>query len=240
MGSRAGIDDYSAQEIDQGLTALILSGGSATKAHRLLNAQSSTDVPSRRSLADWARKHNERYRQLQTELAPRLSDQLAGDAEALASTYMDVQHAIAGHAATRLASPKTNVREISDLSNAARNFATAASLQLDKIANPARGRPTSVVAHQDPRAAMLGLAREMGIVIDATSEDMADTHALDTGNTEERKHTDTEEDTGSASTSTHPPDVPLLPGSASTNAPDLDDDQAGRAPDPDPAASLSR
>lgn len=167
--------DFSAADVDRGLTALILMGGSPVKAVRLMHADptiKSDDIPARETLRDWRKLHHRRYVELQTQLAPQLAEQLAGNAEALASTLTDVQFAIAGHAATRLSNPKTSPREISELSNAARNFATAASLQVDKVSRPIRGLPSSIIAYEDPRVALMGLARDLGIVLEGTATEI--------------------------------------------------------------------
>lgn len=155
------------EEIEDALLAMIATGGSPTRAHALLKAAGKR-APAVSTLHGLPTRHQERYLELQTARAPQMAERIAGAAEALTITYSDLQAQIAERMANELHQIDTK-----ELSGAARNLATAAALNVDKLASPLRGRPTVIHANEDPRDVADKLLRSMGIpTVESTATDL--------------------------------------------------------------------
>lgn len=152
--------EFGTVEIDRGLTALILAGGNAEQAARDTGFHG-------RTIRKWKDAHPGRYVELQQELAPRIADRIASEAEQLAVLY-----AKAEREALEVAMGKIHELDADKAASAVRNFATAKALQVDKISSPLRGRPTVITEHRAGDELLRGLASRVGMTIDGTAEEL--------------------------------------------------------------------
>lgn len=152
---------YTPAQIDQGLTALILTGGNADQALELLDDWPRRPSPT--SLRNWQRDHKKRHAELEQELAPKLAEIAAADAERLALKMAQVEDQLVDHIAGRL-----HELDPDKASAALRNISTSKALQYDKISSPLRGRPTVNVMHHDSNDLLRQLARGAGLRLGST------------------------------------------------------------------------
>jgi hypothetical protein len=154
------------EEVDDAILAMIATGNNTRRARTLLEAAGKR-VPSASTLHGLPQTHGQRFLELQTKHAPQIAERIAGQAEALTLAYTDLQAQVIERFSTEL--PTLDAKE---LSGAARNLATAAALNVDKLASPLRGRPTVIHAQDDPVEAGKRLMAKLGITWDTTATDM--------------------------------------------------------------------
>jgi hypothetical protein len=75
----------SPEDIERGLTALILAG-SSTVAEEVCGIKATT-------LRTWKVKHADQYERLQRDLEPRIVQKIAGESEGVVSRIFGLQHA---------------------------------------------------------------------------------------------------------------------------------------------------
>jgi hypothetical protein len=154
--------DYSLEDIERGLTAIVLAGGSDERARRAL-ADQGHRIP-RETLRDWRAKHADRYEQLRVDLSGSVAQRIASEAEALAVQYAEKEaEVLASLDAEQIA--KLAPKERSDT---LRNLAVSKSLQLDKVASPLRGRPTQILERRTPEDLLRQIDAIVGNAVDIT------------------------------------------------------------------------
>lgn len=158
---------YSFEEVERALAAYVLAGDNGREANRALKAQG-YPAPSHSTIASWATgEHSDRYVLLRNELAPRVAERIAADAEAIARRLASLENSTID----RLEDELPNV-PAKDLPGALRNLSTAKALQVDKLSSPLRGRPTVIHATQDARELLDEIRRDLLTPIDGTAFDI--------------------------------------------------------------------
>jgi transposase-like protein len=157
---------YSDEEKRSALTALILAGGNSEKVGPQLGISAST-------LREWRSEDPGLYEELRTDLAPKVAERIASDAEEFARDLMNVERALAAKVLEGLDDLKP-----SEAAGALRNISTSKALQVDKLSSPLRGRPTVIHAHEDAGQALLEMGRRLGLAIDSTAVEISESPQL--------------------------------------------------------------
>lgn len=139
----------SPEEIERGLTALILAG-SSTKAAEACGIPDAT-------LRAWKRQHPDIYERLQNDLEPRIVKKIASEAEGIVLRLAEIQHDVLD----QFDKTKHELKP-SELAAASRNLATTSALYVDKHSSPLRERPSHVQQGTDLEGALAIMARAMG------------------------------------------------------------------------------
>lgn len=159
---------YDLVDKERGMVATILAGGSTFHASKHLKDQGHP-VPES-TLRDWRDENPQRYSELQAELAPKLEQKIAAEAEelivAIAAKERELIEALSPQAIAGLPAK--------DIAGALRNMSTSKALQVDKVQGPIRGRPKIVQHTYDADDALKSLARRVGFTIDSTAEDITE------------------------------------------------------------------
>jgi transposase-like protein len=140
---------YSPEEIERGLTALILAG-SSREASEVTGIQADT-------LRDWKRKHPEQYQRLMRDLEPTVVQKIAGESEQLVNRIFGLQRATLNQYEATMHELKP-----AEAAAASRNLATTSALYVDKHSSPLRERPSHVQQGSDVEALMMRMARLLG------------------------------------------------------------------------------
>lgn len=141
----------SPEEVERGLTALILAGSSE-------KASEACGIPAG-TLRAWKCEKPEQYERLQNELEPRIVKKIAGEAEGIVLRLADLQH-------QALDQFEATMHELkpSEAAAASRNLATTSALYVDKHSSPLRERPGyGGNTGLDVEGLMIRMARAMGI-----------------------------------------------------------------------------
>lgn len=154
MGTRT---RYSPEEIERGLTALVLAG-SSSQASEITGIDDAT-------LRTWKSKHRDNYDRLAKDLESQVVDKIAAEAENLAIRIAEVEaKIIAG-----LDDAAIKTLDAKDMASTLRNLSTSKALQIDKLSSPLRERPSHV--QQDSGEHLLtSIARLLGKPIPVTNE----------------------------------------------------------------------
>jgi transposase-like protein len=140
---------YSPEEIERGLTALILAGSSREAAEATgINAS---------TLREWKADHPDQYARLQQDLEPRIVQKIAAEAEGIVVRLANIQHTV-------LDQFEQSAHELkpAELAAASRNLATTSALYVDKHSSPLRERPSHVQQGSDVEGLMMRMARLLG------------------------------------------------------------------------------
>jgi hypothetical protein len=129
---------YTPQQIDRALLELVVSGSSVT-ARKRLAAQGL--VVSDRTLRDWRLRYTDRYAEIAERHAPEVERVIVQDARELAHLAAQVERKAL---AKELEALDNGVK---DASASARNAATVAGINLDKVL-AYTGRPKAIVEHR--------------------------------------------------------------------------------------------
>jgi hypothetical protein len=140
----------SPEEIERGLTALILAGSS-------VKAEEATGIPQG-TLRAWKCQHPEQYERLQNDLEPRIVKKIASEAEGIVLRLAEIQHDVLDQFETT----KHDLKP-AELAAASRNLATTSALYVDKHSSPLRERPSHVHQGMDMEGLLQRMARAMGI-----------------------------------------------------------------------------
>lgn len=141
-------------EIERGLAALIIHGGNAEAASE------ASGIPGR-TLRSWKDRHAARYQDLQNELAPRIAERIASEAEEMAVKLARLENKVIDRLENQI-----NTLDADKAASALRNISTSKSLQVDRISSPLRGRPSVITEHRAGDDLLRGLANRVGITID--------------------------------------------------------------------------
>jgi transposase-like protein len=174
-------------EIDKALTVLAYYGGNSVRAAAELGMSSST-------LRLWrSSTHRDRYLEIAEREGPRLEQLAAQQARELILRAGDAEHGLLDRLNTALENPETPSKELSDLAGTLQRLTTSKGINGTKLLE-LTGRPTQIVEHRDPRAEIRAMAREFGITIESTAQDLSDSTLLaDNGSANAREAASTEQ-----------------------------------------------
>jgi transposase-like protein len=141
---------YSPEEIERGLTALILAGSST-------RASQETGI-SEDTLRSWKRIHADQYDRLTRDLEPRVVQKIAAEAESLVLSIADRERAILAS----FSDEEIQGLDAKDKAATLRNLTTSKALQIDKLSSPLRERPSHVQQGSDVEGLMMRMARLLG------------------------------------------------------------------------------
>jgi hypothetical protein len=163
MGSPTKRDrrEYSPTEIDKALTVLAFYGGNAARA------SVDTNIPTA-TLKLWrSAKHRDRYYELAEREGPKLEAIGASNAREIVLRAAHAEHKILDS----LDSDELTSKQMSELAGALQRISTSKGINTTKLLE-LTGRPTQVVQHLNPQQTIQALARDLGIVIDSTAEEI--------------------------------------------------------------------
>lgn len=149
---------YVPSEIEAGLLALVLTGGSTRKAAEMSGVPAST-------LADWKLDHAERLEQLRVERGEQIEAMAINGLRAFALRAEEVKAAALEATMEQLREGKAR-----DPAAVLRNVATAQGITVSKILELS-GRPTSIVEHRSAQDIVARLA-SLGAVVDSTAREL--------------------------------------------------------------------
>jgi transposase-like protein len=158
---------YSPEEIERGLTALILAGSSEA-ASQTCGIQATT-------LRDWKNTHRDRYDRIARDIEPQVVQRIAAEAENLALRIADREAAILR------SMTDSDLAELKPAEKAAtlRNLSTSKALQIDKLSSPLRERPSHVQHGNDAATLLASVARKLGIVHTPNHAEIQDSTAIE-------------------------------------------------------------
>lgn len=129
-----------AADVERALQALAIAGGSPKGASELLKEGGVSLTPTQ--LAQWKRRHAQRYTQICQDLAPEIQNMMAADAESLALRYAEVETTMVDRLASSLDEDPDAIRT-RDLPQALKALSTARAISTDK-SQLLRGKPTQI------------------------------------------------------------------------------------------------
>lgn len=164
---------YSPTEIDTALTALVYFGGNT--------ARTSVETGiAQQTLHDWrSRDHRDRYLEIAEREGPRLEALAATQARELLIRSAHVEHDILDRLHEKPIDAETGLevtlssKELGELAGALQRVTTSKGINTTKLLE-LTGRPTAIVEHRDPRAEIRAMAREFGITIESTAQDLSE------------------------------------------------------------------
>jgi hypothetical protein len=140
----------SPEEIERGLTALILAGSST-------RASEETGIPDG-TLRSWKRDYADQYDRLCNDLEPRVVQKIAAEAESIVLSIADRERQII----ESLTDDQIHRLEPKDKAATLRNLSTSKALQIDKLSSPLRERPSHVNPSTDIEGLMMRMTRALG------------------------------------------------------------------------------
>jgi hypothetical protein len=159
---------YSEADVVTGLSEVALCGGNTRLAHQRLKARG--QVIPRATLESWRTTiHPDRYSEIKRDLAPKIAEAIAAEAEDLAVAYAEAERRTLARYLDQLDDLKAG-----EIAGAARNLTTSKSLNIDKVASPLRGRPSRILEHRDSHDIVKRLAElaPSAFVVDGTAEEI--------------------------------------------------------------------
>ena len=153
---------YTPTEVKAALTTLAFFGGNTAKT------SVETGI-AQQTLHDWrAKEHRDLYLEIADREAPKLEAIAAAQAREAILRSSTAEHLIFD----RLERPDDlSSKELAELAGAYQRFSTGKGIQVTKLLE-LTGRPTSIIEHRDPRDEIRGLARELGITIESTAQEI--------------------------------------------------------------------
>lgn len=143
--------NYTPEEVDKGLIALLALGNSNRAAHYL--REQGIEITAQ-LLRDWkTRVHVDRYVELAGQYQDKQAAIIATENEEVARYTTSLEMKTLGLIEQAIDGPSTESEglkpaDLAALSNTLRNLSVTKGISVDKIASPLRGRPTSVVEHR--------------------------------------------------------------------------------------------
>lgn len=151
---------YTQSEIDEGLLAMYLAGGSSVQASKITQIPEST-------LRSWRDSRHERYAELAKQYAPQLEEKVVRKLE---------EALVAGAAATlqaiEYASSAIESADVKDAAKAAKDLAQATGTVTDKLLT-LQGRPNLITQNQDASEILRALKQRVPwLVVDGTAQEI--------------------------------------------------------------------
>lgn len=154
--------EYTPTEVETALRVLATFGNSE-------RASEATGIKAD-TLRKWrTRDHAARYAEILHEIAPQLEQAAADQSLSLILRQDDATHAILD----RLEDPELPSKEISELAGSVQKLTIAKGINTTKRLE-LLGRPTQIVQHLNPRETIQALARDLGVTIPSTAEEITD------------------------------------------------------------------
>lgn len=155
--------EYTDEEIDQGLTMVAICSGNTRRAAAELK-RNGKPIP-RTTLETWSRQRRDRLEEVERKVLPGLRMQLARENEDLASSLLDVMRENAAKLAEKVNDPDLSFKERSD---AAYKLSLSQGIVVDKSLT-LRGDPTQITEHRTVHETLNGLKR-LGVVESTATE----------------------------------------------------------------------
>lgn len=165
--------NYDEETRERALHRLAINGGNCRRTSRELKAQGINI--SDKALGAWMNtRHRDRYMVIREETKETIAEHIAADAEQLAVQIAEAEQLALTATINAI---QTGDLDPKELSGALRNLTTSKALQIDKIASPLRGRPTTIHEHRNPTEIIAKLNQlAPGLVIDSTAKDITDSN----------------------------------------------------------------
>jgi hypothetical protein len=154
---------YSHEEIETGLMAMIAWVGNASAASRYLQSEKQLTI-SPGTLNNWKQIHAIRYDELREKYAAQMESQIAHELRDVARLATDVQRL-----ALQRASERLEAGEDDDPSRSAANAARVSQSNIDKLLS-LTGRPTQITETRNLGEILRSLAAKGVIAIPETAE----------------------------------------------------------------------
>ena len=161
---------YTQEQIDYGLAVVALFAGSGEKASEEL-AKEGKPIP-KSTLQAWKNHPDGRYDRVCKLVQDKLADKIAARAESVAIAAADVELKILERIDQTYGS-----LDAKDLPGALRNVTTTKSLNVEKVVNPFRGRPSHITETRDATQLLASLARKLGLAaetVEGTATELPD------------------------------------------------------------------
>ena len=159
--------EYTPTEIEAALRVVAFYGGNTERASRELGING-------RTLRAWrGDKHRDRYQEILAQEGPKLEALAADQAREAILRSSDVEHRIFDllDTATDPDGEEFKPKDITELAGALQRVTTSKGINTTKLLE-LTGRPTQIVQHLSPQEAIRGLARDLGITLDSTAEEI--------------------------------------------------------------------
>lgn len=129
--------DYSADTLELALNVLAMEGGRPRRASETLASQGIT--VHEKTLANWRDRWPDRYHEICTNLQAERADRMASRAEDVAIRAAELEIELLD----QLASQKSQLKP-AETAGAIRNVTTTKTLNVEKVINPLRNRPSHI------------------------------------------------------------------------------------------------
>lgn len=144
--------DRTIEDVEAALTLLARNGGNTALTHRQL--EEAGQLIPQQTLHDWmSRRHVDRYREIQTQLAPQIE-------QAAINSAREIITVAAQKEAQLLEALDPSQLSAKDIAGALRNVTTTKALNIDKALLPLTGRPSSFSANLNPDDIAESLAKK--------------------------------------------------------------------------------
>ncbi len=163
---------YSDQTIETSLKALVLCGGNATEAVKVIKAKlpKGAKVPPANTISTWRRElFPTEYARLESEMYEQRAKRAASQSEAI----IIMANTQAMKALESLEDVDYSELRAVERSKVVENLSRVAATHLEKISSPVRGRPTTTVGILNVNEALRRARNLPGIqVVDSTAEEV--------------------------------------------------------------------
>lgn len=153
---------YTAEDIDGALTVVALYAGRTQLAAEAL-AKHGTPIPQS-TLDAWKHHPDGRYDRVCAEQAPRIGERAAQLAEAVVLQASELESELLD----QMRAHKHDIKP-SELAGALRNVTTTKALNMDKVVNPLRNRPSTITEHRDAHNILDSLVDMLPPAINSTA-----------------------------------------------------------------------
>lgn len=156
---------YSADELELALNILAMEGGRPTRASELLATQG-LNVP-KETLQHWKTRWADRYHQICDNLQDERAQRMAAQAEDVALRAAELELLLLEDLRNKRADLKAP-----ELAGAVRNVTTTKTLNVEKVINPLRGRPSRITEVRDADEILKSLEAKLPKAITTTAEEV--------------------------------------------------------------------
>jgi hypothetical protein len=165
---------HSMDTIELALNVLAIEGGRTQRAHEILAGQG-IDVP-KQTLSSWKLdSHADRYHQISTDVSLHRAERIANQAEEVALLAGQLERDLLKDLQAHRADLKP-----AEIAGAIRNVTTTKALNMDKVINPIRGRPSTITETRDANTLLESLAARLPPTIQGTAQEVNPPHSAPT------------------------------------------------------------
>jgi hypothetical protein len=159
---------YTADELELALNILAMEGGRPTRTAELLASQGVKIPPQ--TLSDWKTRWADRYHDICTNLQEQRAERMAARAEDVAIRAAELELELLD----QLAAQKGQLKA-AETAGAIRNVTTTKTLNVEKVINPLRNRPSHITEIRNSDEILRALEAKVGNSIETTAEDITTT-----------------------------------------------------------------